>query len=211
MSEDESKFYQVPERPGAKRPDVPPEIPAEPGPGAGFEVEATPGRLEAERMTGEDIVLESKWRRLIDAMTDPEVKRAAGAAFRTIANAGIAALDMIPVAGDTASLSADALKYAKYIKYFGRKLKLDKLDLTPAVSRKIALGSEAAEFATVGFLPTHAIEGFLQLKRQDWGLMKNGLKRAREILSGEQQRYRQNPEIEEAVQTFLPKRPPIVG
>ncbi|PIR86735.1 MAG: hypothetical protein COU11_04475 [Candidatus Harrisonbacteria bacterium CG10_big_fil_rev_8_21_14_0_10_49_15] len=143
---------------------------------------------------------QTRWRRLF---ADERIRAGAAAALRTMINTGISAIDMFPGIGAVPSWIADGLKW---VSRFSRKT--DFLDLTPAVSKRVAIGSEALEFITLDAFPSHAIESTLQLKREDVPKMIAAIKAMIEILRGEQADYQQNQaQIDGAIATFLDESP----
>lgn len=99
------------------------------------------------------------------------------AAVRTVVNVGLVAFDIFPLAdaglGHILSVVADGAKTLRTVVRVSHFLRIDPkfLDLTPDVSLKVALDTEAVEFvapiATLGLfnpLPTHSIETLLQIK-----------------------------------------------
>jgi hypothetical protein len=98
---------------------------------------------------------------------DKDVRESLKATARALLNVGISIADFVPVIGDAISLLADAAKWTQF-------------DLTPNVSKEIAVGSEGLELLSGGFLPTHAIETILQI-RHDAPQIKKGLKRTKKI------------------------------
>ncbi len=119
---------------------------------------------------------QSLWRELLAC---PEVVPGIQALVRTLANAGVTVADVIPGAGDTVSWSADMLKFAAPVLM---KIGLPNLDLTPTVSKKVAVISELVEIPTAGLFISHGIETLLQLRRQDWGLIKSAAVAIRDVL-----------------------------
>lgn len=120
-------------------------------------------------------------------LKDEKVKESLKAAVRTLANVGITLVDFIPGIGDVVSLGADLLKWTKF-------------DITPDVSKEIAVGSEALEPFFGGALPTHAIEGGLQLWK-DVPRLKEGMQRAKEIWTAHKNAVN-SPEVTQAAAVF---------
>ena len=89
------------------------------------------------------------------------VLKLGGAALaRTVANTAITVADAggtAFMAGEVASLLADAAKISKQVGGIG-------IDLTPDVDWKVAATSELLEPLSFGFIPTHIIETVMQLK-----------------------------------------------
>lgn len=110
---------------------------------------------------------------------DAEVREAYLALRRASLNAVIGLIDIIPLAGDAVSGAADL---GKLLGKVSKRVK-DKLDLTPDVSSKIAIGSEGLEFLGMGAVPTHFIEGGLQLKH-DWDKIRRGLLKVQQVYIG---------------------------
>lgn len=130
-------------------------------------------------------------------LDDPEISVGTKAAIRTVLNAGIAVGDFFPGYGLVLSGGADAAKVVAKAEHKAKRLyvrwiekgnpddvKLSSLDLTPDVKLRWALGSELLELCAAGFLPTHAIEGAMQLYH-DWPRMKKAVTRIREIAAAQ--------------------------
>jgi len=127
------------------------------------------------------------------ALEDPVLKEGSEAAFRTVANTLISIADLFPGIGDAASWGADVAKVYSRIKYKKeqaeavvagkdpKKIRMSKLDLTPDVSVEVAVLTELLEFVSIGFLPTHAIEGGIQLYA-DWPKLKKAALKLREMM-----------------------------
>ncbi len=126
-------------------------------------------------------------------LDDPDIPVGTKAAIRTVLNAGIAIGDFFPGYGLVLSGSADAAKVLAKAEYKAKRfyvrwvergnpddVKVSSIDLTPDVKLRWALGSELLEFCAAGFLPTHAVEGGMQLYH-DWPRMKKAVTRIREI------------------------------
>lgn len=120
-------------------------------------------------------------------LKDEKVKESLKAAVRTLANVGITLVDFIPGIGDAVSIGADLLKLTKF-------------DITPDVSKKWAWGSEVLEPLFGGVLPTHAIEGGLQLWK-DMPRLKEGMVRAKEIWTAHKNAVN-SPEVTQAAAVF---------
>jgi len=133
-----------------------------------------------------------RYKKIVD---DKQVQEAAKAAARTAINAGIVIADFVPAAGDAVSWTADVMKFSKY-------------DLTPDVSKKIAIGSEVLEAFSAGMAPSHAIEGVLQL-RKDLPRMREGFAKLKEIWTEEQDDYANNREDIDAAVTIFDVEPTI--
>lgn len=88
------------------------------------------------------------------------------AATRLGINIVVSVVDMLPWGiGEVVSWAADAWKL------IARRLTPIigvRLDLTPAVSFRMAAGTEFLEIFGMGSLPTHAIETLRQLQLEDW-------------------------------------------
>ena len=113
-------------------------------------VETEP-RIEAKEKSAEHSPFKTSLvGRLGEIAKNPEAKEGIVAAGRLLVNVGISAVDLVPVVGEVVGWTADALKFVK------------PLDLTPDVSKSVAIGTEALEFAGMGAVPTHAIETVLQ-------------------------------------------------
>lgn len=148
-------------------------------------VEALPETISSE---GSVIDSKTRWQRLQE---DPDFKEALPALLRTCLNLGISIADFFPGAGAVPSWAADALKFS------------GKFDLTPSVSKKIAIGSEILDLIACDFLPTHILETILQLKREDLAKLKRGLKSAIKILRSEETDYQANKsDIDSAIDIF---------
>lgn len=130
-------------------------------------------------------------------LDDPDIPVGTKAAIRTVLNAGVAIGDFFPGYGLVLSGGADAAKVVAKAEYEMKRLyvrwvekgnpadvKMSSLDLTPDVKLRWALGSELLEFCAAGFLPTHAIEGSMQLYH-DWPRMKKAVTRIREIAAAQ--------------------------
>ena len=112
--------------------------------------------------------------RLDYVLEDEEAVEGLKACGRLFANLGISALDFIPGAG-AASLAADIGKLSK------------KLDLTPAVNKSVAWGSEALEIPSGGTVPTHFIETTIQaVKDYKSGKLEKGWKAITYIFTGKE-------------------------
>lgn len=107
--------------------------------------------------------------RVRDALRDPEVRAAAGAMARTALNAVVTVMDMVPLVGDAVSLTADAGKLTRHF------------DLTPDVPKVVAWGTEFAEPAAGGLLPSHGVEATMQFWGHDRHRIRRGFQRWREI------------------------------
>lgn len=134
--------------------------------------------------------------RLERLLEDPVLREGTEASLRTAINAMIAVADTIPGAGSLASWGADAAKIWARTQYFRErqrvaaeggdpsKVRLSKVDLTPDVSIRLAVGTELLEFAGADFFPTHAIEAVAQL-RHDLPRIRKALARFRELTARE--------------------------
>lgn len=125
-----------------------------------------------------------RWERTGQLRHHPDVVEGRIAMIRTIVNTVIAVGDSTLTsagAGDVASLAADGFKLASRLgKVVGANIPTD---LTPDVSLKWAIGTEALEVPTLGIVPTHTIESGMQFLHD-----KERIKRAREV----KQLYRRN-------------------
>lgn len=150
-----------------------------------------------EYLAAQQAIAESKWKRLID---DENVREGASALLRTLANVGISLGDIVPGIGEAASWTADAMKViGPKLQRLGMPINID---LTPDVSKAVALGSEALEYASFGVAPTHSIETLLQM-RHDVPRMRAALQTIRAILHPETKNYTDNKEdIDNAIATF---------
>ena len=92
---------------------------------------------------------------------------------RTLVNGAISVLDAVPGLGELPSWAADGLKFAHI---FSKQIGVP-LDLTPDVSKTVAVGTEVMEFTSAGFMPTHLVETSLQLRADRKHLQR--LKKAR--------------------------------
>ncbi|OHA15442.1 MAG: hypothetical protein A3H57_02765 [Candidatus Taylorbacteria bacterium RIFCSPLOWO2_02_FULL_43_11] len=153
--------------------------------------------IEEPPIIAEYVLTEARWKKILK---DPEVKKGLAALGRTLANTGVTIADLVPGMGEAVSWSADALKViGPALKKFG----LPNLDITPSVSKKIAFGTEILELQTLGMATTHAVEAFLQFKRQDARLILDALKKIKETLAEEKMRYEENKsEIDQAIKVF---------
>ncbi len=157
------------------------------GVGPKAEIKKAPGPIERMR---------AAYGRLKDLLRDPALREGAEASARTVINTLIAVADTVPGAGSIASWGADAAKMWARFEYHKErarvaaeggdvsKVKLSRVDLTPDVSLKLAVGTEVFELVSADFLPTHAIEAVAQL-RHDLPRMKKALARFREIAARE--------------------------
>jgi len=132
----------------------------------------------------------SMGQRLGYLMKQPEFKEGLKATARTAANIGISVADMFPGVGDAVSWLADLSKFSKTTDIF-----------TPDVSKTVAVGSEALEFASLGFLPTHAIESSMQAVK-DAPRMKAAWDTFRKVMTAEKLDYDNSPELKEAISVF---------
>lgn len=138
----------------------------------------------------------TRWQEIIK---DPKVRQAATAALRTLANIGISFADAVPVAGEVPSWLADL---GKFTDRWARVIGLS-TDLTPDVSKQVAVGSEMLEAYSGTAFPSHAIETTLQIKA-DWPRLVEGLNRFKELWSEERADYHAHqPEIEDAIAEFV--------
>lgn len=117
-------------------------------------------------------------------ITDPICREAGGALVRTALNTGISIADFAPAtlgAGEMLSWGADAAKLIRWVNRIPYLRRLTRrIDLTPDISKKSAIVSEAGEL--IAFIPpTHAFESILQLVHHDIPRIKRGGRRAREI------------------------------
>jgi len=175
--------------------------------GSGLE-QREPGRMDTAIARVED--LKGK---IQTALEDPALKEGGEAAFRTFANTLVSVADLFPGVGDAVSWGADIAKVYARIKYkkdrvaaiaTGKdpeKVQMSKLDLTPDVSVEVAVLTELLEVFSIGFLPTHAIEGGMQLYK-DWPKLKAAAQRLREMMQKKAEII--DAELE-AVQTFEEK------
>jgi hypothetical protein len=144
-------------------------------------------------------------------LEDPDIPVGAKAAIRTALNAGIAIGDLFPGYGLVLSGGADAAKAVARAEYHAKRVyvrwiekgnpndvKMSAFDLTPDVKLGWALGSELLEMCAAGFLPTHAVEGTMQLYH-DWPRMKKAVRRIREIAAAQ---ARVSAEQKAAMATF---------
>jgi hypothetical protein len=175
----------------------PPHIPTIEKPQSLPPIQEIPPVIESPSIIAEEMILKSRWERL---SADPRVLKGMQALARTLANAGITIADIVPGAGDILSWSADVLKFiGPHLNRFG----IPNLDLTPTVSKKVAITTELFEFGTFGITATHIIETLLQLTREDWKNIKEALKAMGEILAEENERRRKDKrQIDEAMKVF---------
>lgn len=138
----------------------------------------------------------TRWQEIIK---DPKVRQAATAAMRTLANIGISFADAVPFAGEVPSWLADLGKFTdRWAQVIGLST-----DLTPDVSKEVAVGSEILEAYSGTAFPSHAFETTLQIKA-DWPRIVEGFKRLKELWSKEQADYRAHqPEIDGAIAEFV--------
>jgi hypothetical protein len=121
-----------------------------------------------EAPVADDIPNLSRFGALREAFHDDEIKHAAVALGRTVMNSVITVVDLVPGVGEAVSLTADAGKFTR------------RFNLTPDVSRIVALGTEGFEFGTAGISPTHAIETTMQI-RKDVPRIRAGWQRWKEL------------------------------
>lgn len=135
------------------------------------------GRTQKELgRRGLSVYLRDRREKLGRALQDPEVREAAVAFGRALLNTGITLADALPNRkGEKVSWAADLAKI------LSRVARVKKLDVTPDVSARVAVGSEVLEAITGGPMPTHAIETALQV-RADMPRFRRGVERLREIL-----------------------------
>lgn len=139
----------------------------------------------------------SKWEMLT---RNPSIRKGVAAILRTMANAGISLFDVIPVAGETGSWGADALKSLAKLRWF-RRLNF----LTPDVPLAGALASEASEIVA-GAMPSHLYETLYQFFKGDKKAIGDALVSLRETLRADSEMYSAHKEeIDEAVSVFLPE------
>lgn len=145
-------------------------------------------------LVGEYAVTYSRWEMILQ---NPSIRDGVKALLRTIANTGISAVDVIPVAGEGASWGADSLKMLSKLRWLG-KLNF----LTPDVPLKGALASEAGEVFG-GAMPTHIYETLHQFFKGDLKTIQNAIVALRETLKFDQAQYIDHKkEIDEALATF---------
>lgn len=127
---------------------------------------------------------------------DPVVAEGARAVVRTAINAAVAVGDLFPGVGLALSGGADLAKAIARAELWARRayvknveggdpraVKMSSIDLTPDVSLRLAVGSELFECFSAGFLPTHAIEGGIQLWH-DLPRMRKAYERLRSLGPG---------------------------
>lgn len=143
------------------------------------------------------VTVESKWMRVLK---NEDVHKGVAALARTVANATISAVDVIPGAGEVASWGADAWKFvAPKLKVLG----LPNFELTPSVSKFEAISTEMAEAISLGTVPSHLYETIQQLRREDIGKLKQAYRTVKEIMSSEQAHYQANKaQYDEAIAAF---------
>ena len=137
----------------------------------------------------------SRWQAIA---RDPKIQEAAMAGVRTIINTGISVADAFPIVGEIPSWAADAGKITdKWARVLGFST-----DLTPDVSKAVAIGSEALEAYSGTAAPSHAIETTMQLQK-DWPRITEGFGRLHQIWSEEAGDYQENQtEIDGAIAEF---------
>lgn len=155
-----------------------------------FEVQVTPEN-SIEISESEKATL-SGLERLKQIADDPQAVEALKACARTCTNIGISIIDVIPGGiGESVSWVADLGK-------FWKKTNI----LTPDVSKVEAIGSEAGEFVSGGFFPSHVVETVRQLQA-DIPRLKEGLKRIKQIWREELDDYEvHREEIDTAINVF---------
>lgn len=139
-----------------------------------------------------------EWRELAQPyLDDPAISEGTKAAIRSFINTGIAIGDMFPGYGLAVSGGADLAKTIARAEYRAKRayvkwveggdpnaVKMSVLDLTPDVKLRTALGSELLELCFAGFLPSHAIEGGIQLWK-DVPRMRKAYERIRAIAAAQ--------------------------
>lgn len=140
--------------------------------------------LEETRATGKEL------------LKDEKIREGGEAALRSVINVAISCVDIIPVAGEIASWSADIAAVIEESRYQERrkeaevrgedprKVKREKYNLTPDVHILVKTITEVLEFIPIPLpfvMPTHAVETVGQLY-YDIPRMHLGLKKARENL-----------------------------
>lgn len=148
-------------------------------------------------------------RRLKHAAEDPQVRIGVEASLRSLINCAVAIADMVPAYGVLASWSADAAKlwaqwdYAKRCKEAIEqgenplKVKMRVIDLTPDVHWGWAILTEPLDLCSGDLMPSHAIEGYKQLKA-DFPRIMEMVARVREYLRDVQCDAERPPYIEAA-------------
>ena len=126
----------------------------------------------------------------------PEVQKAARALARSGLNLGVMLVEEFPIYGHATDAVVDSVKYLKFLsKHF------ESLDITPAVSGKMAAFLEFTKFITCGIFPAHTVETLLQLYRKDWSEIRGGFRAIAEILR-ERKKDIEDPELEAAAKEF---------
>ena len=120
-------------------------------------------------------------------LKDEEIKESLKAVGRALLNIGISIVDFFPVIGDFISLTADVAKWTKF-------------DITPDVSKTIAVGSEGLELVSGGVLPTHAIETIIQISH-DVPKIKKGLEKTKKIWAAHEKAVN-SKQVKDAVAVF---------
>ena len=128
--------------------------------------------------------------------TNPEVRLAATAAFRTGVNVGLDVFEWVPALGEGSTVLVDSIKFFKLISKHWKSI-----DPTPEVSGKLAIGLEAAKILSCGVFPAHMVETFLQLKRKDFPQIMRGIKTLKQIIA-ERNEAVKDPKLQEAAQVF---------
>ncbi len=149
------------------------------------------------KLVGEYAVTYSKWEMLL---RNPSIQKGGKALLRTMANTGISLLDIVPVAGETGSWSADAFKSLAKLRWF-RRLNF----LTPDVPLAGALATEATEVVG-GAMPSHLYETLYQFFKGDKQAIHDAFVSLRETMKLDDETYKAHQEeIDEAVSVFLPE------
>jgi|GEM_PF-2332958 len=182
----------------------------------GFNPEQHPKPADFSQHVEELRRLATKAKELYDLVSeDPDVRTGAEASLRSVLNAALAVADAIPGAGAVGSWGADTAKVWARMKYHREraeavargedpdKVKLSPIDLTPDVRTEVAVGTEVLELIGADMIPTHAIEGGLQL-RKDWPRIKKGFERLRELLAAHAKPTAQTVEAAAAFGVELP-------
>lgn len=115
---------------------------------------------EAENVQPDEILPSSIGERWSEVMQQEAARQGLGAVARLVANGVITIVDCVPLGiGEMPGWAADVAKVVSRV-----SPALRNLDLSPDVSMKLAVGSEAIEPFTAGAAPSHFLETLLQLK-----------------------------------------------
>ncbi len=144
-----------------------------------------PESIEGVELSPEEAAQVATW---LEVLRDPAVLDGVAAVTRTLLNLGLTLADFLPGGlGDAISdIPAGVLKVTGPVI---KALTGLNPDLTPAISKKLAVTAEGGlaplEAATGGTLPTYGFLAFTQFKRQDLGLIKGAFRKIKALRSGD--------------------------